>query len=161
MEEAARFLMEFASGSGSGEGRFIPQSELKALGDFLVSELRLAINFSCPSYEGKKAAGHSPVGGFLYRETGELQEAIGYEIIGSSVRLGYDNHGGTGDHQDENYGETWEWDAAEFGHDVNKLGVMEIMNQNIASFDDVFGVGNYSVVPEPFVLLGADTTIPF
>lgn len=161
MDEAARFLMQLASSDGSGEGRFIPGPELKALGEFLADELRSALNISCPAYAGKPLVGHSPVGGFLYRETGELQEAVGYEIVDGGLRLGYDDHGGGSDHQNENYGETWEWDASEFGHDTNKLGVMEILNQNIASFDDVFGVGNYSLVPEPFVMLGADATIPF
>ena len=160
MDEAARFLMDLASSDGSGDGRFVPGPELKALGEFLADELRSALNISCPSYNGK-GGGHSPEGAFLYRETGELQEAVGYEIIDGGVRLGYDNLGGNSDHQNENYGETWEWEASEFGHDTNILGVMEIMSRNIASFDDVFGVGNYSVVPEPFMLLGADTTIPF
>ena len=156
MEEAARFLMAFASGGGSS----MPTPELKALGELLADELRSALNISCPVYNDK-VGDHSPMGDFLYKETGELQEAVGYEIIEGGVRLGYDNHGGNGYHQDENYGETWEWEASDFGHDINKLGVMEIMSRNTDLFDGVFGVGNYSVVPEPFMLLGADTTIPF
>ena len=156
MDEAARFLMQLASSDGAS----MPEPELKALGELLVDELKLALNISCPVYNDKDGD-HSPIGDFLYKETGELQEAVGYEIIDGGVRLGYENHGGNGYHQDENYGETWEWEASDFGHDINKLGVMEIMSRNTDLFDGVFGVGNYSVVPEPFVLLGADTTIPF
>ena len=156
MEEAARLLMSIAQSGPQRTGMLIPESNLRLLGEYLVDELKKKLSFKCPvahgvehnNEKGLKETRHSNPGEYPFLESGILQDSVAYELIWDSgratgVRLGYVPHYRDDQHD---YGEILE-------HDWGRLGTQDLLYEKRSDLEDVFGVGNFTVTPEPFQMI--------
>jgi hypothetical protein len=142
MEEAARLLMSIAQGGPQRTSMLIPESNLRLLGEYLVDELKKALSVKC---NGKS---HSAMGQYPFLESGTLRDSVAYEIIktnnvANGIRLGYKPHYRDDEHD---YGEILE-------HDFDRLGPSDLLYEKRSDLEDVFGVGNFTITPEPFQMI--------
>ena len=142
MEEAARLLMSIAQSGPQRTGMLIPESNLRLLGEYLVDELKKKLSIEC---DGRH---HSKMEKYPFLESGILKNSVAYELIWDSgratgVRLGYVPHYRE-DQQD--YGEILE-------HDWGRLGTQDLLYEKRSDLEDVFGVGNFTITPEPFQMI--------